>query len=377
MLVHGNHGIALGALAAGMRFYSAYPMTPSTSIMSYLSKKAKSAKVIVEQAEDEIAAIHMAIGASYTGVRAMTGTSGGGFSLMVEALGFAGIAEIPVVIALIQRPGPATGLPTRTEQSDLNYAINASHGEFGRMVIALRNPEDAFYQTARAFNLADKYQMPVILLGDQYLADAIQTVRAFDLDKIKIERHLTEPKPFLEGREYHRYELTQSGISPRLLPGRVPGTAVNVDSDEHDVHGNITEAADVRNSMVEKRARKFERLKREVVEPELLGEDSMDILLLGWGSTYSQLSEAVDILNQNSKRKYGALVFGDIWPFPQTTLIEKARIVKKIINVEQNHDGQLARLVREVTGIQMDGSVLRYDGRPLSPAEIARKVKEI
>lgn len=377
MLVHGNHGIALGALAAGLRFYSAYPMTPSTSIMSYLARKAKTAKVIVEQAEDEIAAIHMAIGASFAGVRAMTGTSGGGFSLMAEALGFAGIAEIPVVIALIQRPGPATGLPTRTEQSDLIYAINASHGEFGRMVIALRNPEDAFYQTARAFNLADKYQMPVILLGDQYLADAIQTVKAFDIDKIKIERHLAEAKPYLDGKEYNRYELTQSGISPRLIPGRVPGTAVNIDSDEHDVQGNITEAADVRNSMVEKRARKFERLKREVMEPELLGEDSMDILLLGWGSTYSQLSEAVDILNQNSKRKYGALVFGDIWPFPQTTLIEKARIVKKIINVEQNHDGQLARLVREVTGIQMDGSVLRYDGRPLSPSEIARKVKVI
>jgi len=376
MLIQTNEAIALGALAAGLKFYSAYPMTPSTSIMSYLSRKAKNAKMVVEQAEDELAAINMAIGASYAGVRAMTGTSGGGFSLMTEGLGLAGIGEIPLVIAVIQRPGPATGLPTRTEQSDLKFVINASQGEFGRMVIAVRNPEDAFYQTTRAFNLADKYQIPVIILGDQYLSDALQTIEPFDLDRISIDRYLADPKDYENGKVYNRYELTESGISPRLVPGIVPGTAVNIDSDEHDVVGNITEEAAVRIDMVEKRARKFELLKTELIEPELLGEKNMDVLLVGWGSTYSPISEAVDKLNETGEKKYGALVFGDIWPLPQKKLMEKSQIAKTIINVEQNHDGQLASLIRQETGITMAASVLKFDGRPLSASEISSKVKE-
>lgn len=377
MLIQTNHAIALGALAAGLKFYSAYPMTPSTSIMSYLTRKAKKAKMIVEQAEDELAAINMAIGASYAGVRAMTGTSGGGFSLMTEALGLAGIAEIPLVIAVIQRPGPATGLPTRTEQSDLKFVINASQGEFGRMVIAVRNPEDAFYQTARAFNLADKYQLPVIILGDQYLSDALQTVEPFDLNKITIDRHLADAKPYEEGKVYNRYELTENGISPRLIPGKTPGTAVNIDSDEHDIIGNITESAKVRTDMVEKRARKFELLKEELIEPDLLGEENMDILLVGWGSTHSQLSEAVDLLNEAGEKKYGALVFGDIWPLPIDKLKASANTAKIIINVEQNYYGQLADLIRQETGITMTASVLKFDGRPLSAHEILTKVKEV
>ena len=377
MLIQTNQAIALGALAAGLKFYSAYPMTPSTSIMSYLTRKAKKAKIIVEQAEDELAAINMAIGASYAGVRSMTGTSGGGFSLMTEALGLAGIAEIPLVIAVIQRPGPATGLPTRTEQSDLKFVINASQGEFGRMVIAVRNPEDAFYQTTRAFNIADKYQLPVILLGDQYLSDALQTIEPFDLEKISIERHLADPKPYENGEAYNRYELTESGISPRLIPGIVSGVAVNIDSDEHDIMGNITEAAEVRIDMVEKRARKFELLKKELHEPELLGEENMDVLLLGWGGTHSPLSEAVDLLNEGGEKKYGALVFGDIWPLPVKKLLETAKTAKTIINVEQNYYGQLADLIRQETGITMTGSVLRFDGRPLSATEIVVKVKEV
>lgn len=377
MLIQTNEAIALGALAAGLKFYSAYPMTPSTSIMSYLTRRAKQAKIIVEQAEDELAAINMAIGASYAGVRSMTGTSGGGFSLMTEALGLAGIAEIPLVIAVVQRPGPATGLPTRTEQGDLKFAINASQGEFGRMVIAVRNPEDAFYQTTRAFNIADKYQLPVILLGDQYLSDALQTIEPFDLDKITIERHLADPKQYEEGKIYNRYELTENGVSPRLIPGIVPGTAVNIDSDEHDIIGNITEDAAVRIDMVEKRARKFELLKKELLEPELLGEENMDVLLVGWGGTYSQLSEAVDQLNKSGEKKYGALVFGDIWPLPDKRLLEKAKTAKTIINVEQNYYGQLADLIRQETGITMTASVLKFDGRPLSASGIVEKVKEV
>ena len=377
MLVQANESIALGALAAGMKFYSAYPMTPATSIMSYLVKKSISAKVVVEQAEDEIAAINMAIGASYAGVRAMTGTSGGGYSLMVEAVGMAGITETPLVIAEIQRPGPATGLPTRTEQSDLKFVINSSHGEFPKMVIALRHPEDAFYQTARAFNLADKYQIPIILLGDQYMADAVRTVTPFDLDKVTIERHLADEEIYRNGKEYKRYELTENGISPRLVPGKVEGTMVNSDSDEHDETGNITEASDVRINMVEKRAKKFELLKEELLEPDFMGEEDAEVLLLGWGSLHSQLSEAIDLLNAAGEKKFGALVFGDIWPLPEKLLRAYQTKAKVLVNVEQNYTGQLADLISEVTGIRVDHSVLKYDGRPLSATEIKSKVLEV
>ncbi len=377
MMVQANESIALGALAAGLKFYSAYPMTPSTSIMSYLVRKSKVTKMVVEQAEDEIAAINMAIGASYAGVRSMTGTSGGGYSLMVEALGMAGIMETPLVIAEIQRPGPATGLPTRTEQSDLNFVINSSHGEFPRMVIALRHPEDAFYQTARAFNLADKYQIPIILLGDQYMADAVRTVTPFDVDKETIERHLADEEIYRNGKEYKRFELTENGISPRLIPGNVPGTMVNSDSDEHDEMGNITEAADVRISMVEKRAKKFELLKEELIEPEFMGEEDLDVLIVGWGSLHSQLSEAIELLNESGDKKFGTLVFGDIWPLPEKRLRELSGKAKVLINVEQNFNGQLAALISQVTGIRVDHSVLKYDGRPLSATEITNKVLEV
>lgn len=377
MLIHGNHAIALGALAAGLKFYSAYPMTPSTSIMSYLTRKSPEVEIVVEQAEDEIAAINMALGASYAGARSMTSTSGGGFSLMVEALGFSGIAEIPVVIAVVQRPGPATGLPTRTEQGDLKFVINASQGEFPRMVIALRNPQDAFYQTARAFDLADKYQIPVMLLSDQYLADAVQTVDFLDTGSIDIQRHLADGKPYEKGKEYKRYELTDSGISPRLVPGQIPNTQVNSDSDEHDEEGNITESAKVRTDMADKRAKKFELLKNEVVEPEFIGRDNPDILIIAWGSMYSQICEAVNILNSYGDEKYAALVFGDVWPLPEKLLKQNADGAKKIINVEQNKNGQFKDIVREATGITMDGSVTRYDGRPLSAKEIAEKARGI
>ena len=192
LLISGNKALALGALAAGLKFYSAYPMSPSTSIMEYLAGKSREARVVVEQAEDEIAGINMAIGASFAGARAMTGTSGGGFSLKVEALGLSGMAEIPLVVANVQRPGPVTGLPTRTEQSDLKFVISASQGEFPRMVIALRDQEDAFYQTARAFDIAERYQIPVIILSDQYLGDATATIKPFDLSKVKVASPLRE-----------------------------------------------------------------------------------------------------------------------------------------------------------------------------------------
>lgn len=375
IILNGNEAIALGALAAGCKFYSAYPMTPSTSIMNYLAAKMTQAEIVVEQAEDEIAGINMAIGASYAGVRAMTGTSGGGFCLKVEAIGLSAMQEVPLVIANIQRPGPTTGLPTRTEQADLKFVISASQGEFPRMVIALRNLEDSFYQTVRAFNLADKYQMPVILLGDQYLADSTNTIKPFDFSKVEINRYLSN-EDFNGDKEYKRYEITESGISPRIIPGKVPGKVVLVDSDEHDEYGHITESAEVRVAMNDKRLRKIEYLKEELQEPEFLGEENFDVLLLAWGSLYGPVKEAVNLLNAEDGKKYGALVFGDIWPLPEKKLQELAPKASQIINVEQNATGQLASVIMEVTGIRCNDSVLKYDGRQLSSKEIFDKLRK-
>jgi len=376
ILINGNEAIALGALASGCKFYSAYPMTPSTSIMNYLASKIKEAEIVVEQAEDEIAAINMAIGASYAGARAMTGTSGGGFALMVEAVGLAAMQEVPLVIAEIQRPGPVTGLPTRTEQADLKFVISSTPGEIPKMVIALREPADAFYQTMRAFNLADKYQIPVILLGDQFLADSPRTVKPFDFNKVKIERYLSD-EDIAKKTEYKRYLLTKTGVSPRIVPGRTPGKTVLVDSDEHDEDGHITESAEVRIAMNDKRLRKMDYLKEELIEPEFLGEEEFDTLLIGWGSLYSPIKEAVKLLNASGKTKYGALVFGDIWPLPTKLLIDKASKTKTLINIEQNATGQLAQIIRENTGIEIKSNILRYDGRPLCAEDIINKLKEV
>lgn len=371
MIINGNQALALGAIAGGLNFYSAYPMSPSTSIMEYLASKSKESGILVEQAEDEIAASNMAIGASFAGARAMTGTSGGGFSLMVESIGLAGITEIPVVFVDVQRPGPATGLPTRTEQSDLKFVISASQGEFPRMVIAIRDQEDAFYQTIRALNMAEKYQIPVILLSDQYLADATSTVKPFDLSNITIEEPSTEDD--IEG-EYLRYRYTEDGISPRLIPGKTKHL-VAADSDEHNERGWITESAETRTKMVDKRAKKLEKLQEKLVEPIFIGEESCDTLLLGWGSTYGPIQEAVSNLNKEDKtKKYGALVFGDIYPLPIKKLKEKADQASSIINIEQNATGQLAGLIREITGIECKDSILKYDGRQITGEEIAHMI---
>ena len=375
ILINGNNAIALGAIAGGLDFYSAYPMTPATSIMTYLSKKQKDVGIVVDQAEDEISAINFAIGASYAGARSMTGSSGGGFSLMVESLGFAGIAEIPLVVIDSQRPGPATGLPTRTEQSDLSFILTASHGEFPRIVLCARNAEDAFTQTIKALNLADKYQTVVFLLTDQYTADSNVTIPMYDLNKVKIERHILSEEDIVPSEEYKRYKVTESGISERLIPGKSKDQVVIVDSDEHTESGHITEEAEVRNAQMEKRFRKFTSIEDDLDEPEYFGDEDIDILLVGWGSTYGALKDAVKLLNDKGI-KTGALSFGDIYPLPKKKLIKYKNKVKKIINVEQNFTGQLGKLITQETGILMDSSILKYDGRQIIGSQILDKLEK-
>lgn len=375
ILINGNNAIALGAIAGGLDFYSAYPMTPATSVMTYLSKKQKDVGIVVDQAEDEISAINFAIGASYAGARAMTGSSGGGFSLMVESLGFAGIAEIPLVVIDSQRPGPATGLPTRTEQSDLSFILTASHGEFPRIVLCARNAEDAFTQTIKALNLADKYQTVVFLLTDQYTADSNVTIPMYDLNKVKIERHILSEEDIVPSEEYKRYKVTESGISERLIPGKSKDQVVIVDSDEHTESGHITEDAEVRNAQMEKRFRKFTSIEADLEEPEYFGDEDIDLLLVGWGSTYGALKDAVKLLNDKGV-KTGALSFGDIYPLPKKKLIEYKNKAKKIVNVEQNFTGQLGKLITQETGILIDSSILKYDGRQIIGSEISDKFKK-
>jgi 2-oxoglutarate ferredoxin oxidoreductase subunit alpha len=370
ILVHGNEAVALGALAAGCRFYSAYPMTPSTSIMNALAARMDAGRVLVEQAEDEIAAINMAIGASYAGARAMTGTSGGGFCLMVEALGLAGMQELPLVVADIQRPGPVTGLPTRTEQGDLRFVVSASHGEFPRLVISLRSPADAFRQTVRAFDLADRYRIPVVLLGDQFLADTTVTVPPFPTDGIPFDRHLGTPD--LEAG-FRTYALTPDGISPRLIPGTIPGVRVCVDSDEHDEWGRITESAEDRVAMTDKRMRKSAALALDVEEPEFLGDPDFDVLVLCWGSIREPMADAMERLGRGKDgpasmrdgHRYAALAFGDVWPLPTRELLRCAAQAKVLVDIEQNATAQFAGIVREVTGLECHRKLLRYDGRPI------------
>lgn len=304
----------------------------------------------------------------------MTGSSGGGFALMVEALSLAGIMEMPIVLFNAQRPGPATGLSTRSEQADLRFVIHAGHGEFPKMVIALRNPEDAFYQTTRAFNLADKYQIPVILLTDEYLADYEMTVNPFDFSKISIDRYISDENEIEDGR-YKRYKYTDSGISPRLVPGIGKEKLVLVDSHEHNEYGNIDESIETRVNMMKKRMKKLESLKDEIEEPEYIGCENPEYLLVGFGSTYGAIKESVSRLNSQDD-KFGALIFGDVYPFPMGKLNSYAKKAKKIIVIEQNYLSQLKSLIDEYTDIKVDKSILKYDGRAINSDDIIQELNK-
>lgn len=375
IIMNGNQALALGAIAAGVKYYCGYPMTPSTSVMSYISEKSKEMGIVVDQIEDEVGALNMALGASYAGTRAMTGSSGGGFALMVEALSLAGILEQPVVVVNAQRPGPATGLSTRTEQADLRFVIHAGHGEFPKMVISLRNPQDAFYQTARAFNIAEKYQIPVIIMTEEYLTDYMMTMDPLDFSKVTIERNIVEAIEDSKER-YKRYKYTESGVSPRLIPGKSKGVEILVDSHEHDEYGNIDESIETRINMMKKRMNKLEELKEELLEPDQLGVENPDILLVGFGATHGALLDAVTRLNEDGL-SVGALVYGDIWPFPTRLLNKLGKGANKIITVEQNMTGQLESLILEKTRLEIFDRILKYDGRPINGDEIISNLNTI
>lgn len=374
MLISGNEALSLGAIAAGCKFMAAYPMTPSTGVITYLAGKAEQYGMVAEQAEDEIAAINMAIGASFAGVRAMVATSGGGFSLMVEALGLAGMTETPLVIIEAQRSGPSTGLPTRTAQADLEFVLHASQGEFPRAIFAPATAEDAFWSVVKAFNVAEKYQVPVIIMSDQHLADSYLTCKKFDLNKVKIERGIISDAELAKIKEYKRHQFTQSGISPRALPSQ-EGRIVITDSDEHDEEGHLTEDLEMGKKMIQKRLRKAEGLASEIEPPKVYPCENTEIVLIGWGSTYGALREAVDILIKQGM-DVSLMHFQEIWPFPAQFVSSILSKAEKSFCVENNATGQLAHIIRAETGKEVTAKILKFDGRPFRPQYIIRELKK-
>jgi len=377
MLIAGVDAVGLGAVASGVKFYAAYPMTPSTGVMTYVASKASEFGIVVEQAEDEIAAINMALGASFAGVRAMTGTSGGGFALMVEGLALAGMTETPVVIALGMRPGPATGFPTRTEQGELQFALSAGHGEFPRVVFAPGTPKQAFHQTNKAFELAEKYQVPAIILFDQLLADSQWTYKGFDLARTSFTDRRVRGDAFRDLAGYKRHAFTESGVSPLGVPGEARHVVVT-DSDEHDEDGHIVEDFGTRVRMTEKRLfKKLAGLREELSPPYQYGDSAPEVVIAGWGSTFGVMRDAVDELAKDYS--IAMLHYSELFPFPgkanrgALALLGNAELA---ICIEQNATGQFERLLRAETGFEFGAHVRKYDGRPFLLEELVRELAE-
>jgi 2-oxoglutarate ferredoxin oxidoreductase subunit alpha len=371
---NGTDAVGLAAATAGVKFATAYPMTPATGVFTYLAGADETYGIVVEQAEDEIAAVNMVCGATYAGVPALTMTSGGGFALMAEGLSLAGIHELPLVIVLAQRPGPATGLPTRTAQQDLLFALHAGHGEFPRAVFAPGTPEQAYELTRRALETAHKYQTPVLLMTDQYLADLVMDTPPLDDSVRPIDRHIAADA----GEDYVRYAVTDDGISPRAVPG---GEAfVVLDSDAHTEDGHITEDLEAHVRLQDKRMRKLEGMRAEALAPDRYGPDDADHLLLCWGSTWGPCREAVDALNSGGGSA-AMLHFPQVWPLDAEKVKKAigsgggAKAPETVTIVEGNQTGQFRTVLAEA-GVAVEAeSLCKYDGLPFTAADILERIK--
>jgi len=379
-LMTGNEAICLGALAAGVKFLAQYPMTPASSILHWMASHGPPHGVVVKQVEDELAAMNMAVGAGFAGVRSMTATSGGGFSLMVEAIGQAGMTETPLVAILVQRSGPSTGLPTKTEQGDLNLALGAGQGDWPRAILAPRNPEECFRLTAQAFNLAEIYQTPIILISDLYLGEGYRTVEKPDFN-VPIVRGMSAANGG-EVKEFKRYLLTESGVSPRAIPG-MKGYQFVAATDEHmenselisDVLAGIPEYVAERNRMHEKRMRKLDGLRKDTPPPELWGPEDADLTLIHWGSTWGAAHEAIQNVEGRGIR-VNSLEFPTLFPFHTEATLGLLKNVKQSLAIEGNYTGQFTRLLRAETGYKPDHFFGKYDGEPFTWRDIADKVLE-
>ena len=385
LFLTGNQAVAMGKVLGGCRVQTYYPITPAADESEYLeahqimkTSSGEDEAIVVVQTEDEIAAINSASGAALAGARAATATSGPGFSLMVEGLSWAGNDEVPVVITYYQRGAPATGLPTRHAQGDLRFVIHAGHGEFPRIVLASGDIQECFYDAAKAFNLAEKYQMPVIHLLDKAMANCSQTYKVFDYGKFKIDRGEMLTEKDLEGKEYRRFRFTETGVSPRVPLGTKNGLHWYT-GDEHNEIGHISEEPFNRRKMVEKRMKKLELVKKEVPDEDKLkfyGDTSSENMVVSWGSPKGAIMEALEMLKQDGL-SLGFMQVRLIHPLP-TEQVKKALEGKKcVIDVENNFLGQLGGVIKEATGIAPNFHVLKYTGRPMSTTEVYDALKAI
>lgn len=375
LLINASEAVGLGSARAGLKFAAIYPMTPINALITFLADHAKSMNIVYKQPEDEIAGINMAIGASLAGVRSMVATSGGGFALMVEGLSWAGEIEAPLVIDLGMRPGPSTGMPTWTEQGELQFAIHAGHGEFPRIVLAPADAADAYRLTVEAFNLADRYQVPVFLLTDKYINESQWCVpKSLMSGDVVIDRgKLLKDGDIPAGDSFKRYDLTSpDGVSPRSVPGMKNGYYI-ANSYEHDEVGHVTEKPESRVAMAAKRMKKFEAMKKDMPAPEVIGDADAEITFVTWGSTRGPVLEAMKLLNKKSR----LIHFSWLYPFPAESVMQLLSPATRIIDVEQNATGQLASLIREHTGILIKEKLLKNDGRVWYPEEIVEKVGSV
>ena len=391
ILVQGNQSSALGKLVAGCRFQTYYPITPASDDSEFLESNqileqnnGEEGSVLVVQTEDEIAAVTMAIGGALTGVRSATATSGPGFSLMVEALGWAGINEVPLVISLYQRAGPATGLPTRHEQGDLLFAVHAGHGEFPRIVFSSGDIEESFYDTIKVFNFAEKYQMPVIHLLDKAIANSVTTCRNFDQHRIKVDRGQIVDKVSMAGekldRKYLRFKLGKNPISPRAVLGTQNGIFWNT-GDEHTEEGHITEDPYNRINMMDKRMNKLDIALEEIPNEDKAiafgnNEDQVVLSVLSWGSTKGSILDALNQLNREGE-KMRFIQLRLLHPFPASLLETLIRGSKILVDIEMNYSAQLASMIEQRLKRKIDYTVVKYNGRPMSSSEIYNALKLI
>lgn len=380
IFLNGNDAVGLGALRAGCKFWASYPMTPSSGLQTFMAENDRKLSFLFIQPEGEIAAINMVAGASFTGVRAMTATSGGGFCLMSECLGMLGATETPAVIYMGQRTGPSTGLPTYTSQADLRFVMHASQGEFPRVIIAPGDTEECFYEVMRAFNWAEKYQLPVILLVDKYLVESQISMEPFDLDRVKIDRGNLVDGKFEGETEYKRYRFTESGISQRVLP-LTGGAIVRANADEHNEFGYTSEDAEITAKMIDKRIRKLEYLAKELSEnnvetTKFYGPREAKTTIVSWGSTKGPIREAMKLLSkENIAVNYLQIIY--LLPFPTEQIEKIFKETKKTIIVEGNKTSQLSGLIRQYMLRDVDHKILRYDGRPFNPIDLSEKIKEV
>ncbi len=370
LLMNGHEAVSLGAISAGLKFCSFYPMSPSTSIAQTLIDWAKDMDLVVVQAEDEISAINLAVGASYAGAPSLVPTSGGGFALMVEGVSLSAISETPLIIVVAQRPGPATGLPTRTEQGELWFVLHAGHGEFWRAIFSPGSIEECFHLTRKAFEIAERYQCPVIILTDHFIADSYRDIEPIDVEKLSFITPGSDPGSVED--PYLRYKITETGISPRLIPG-LSKYLVIADSHEHKEDGHINEDLPFRQKMVDKRLRKGNGLKSETIPPKFSGDEEPDILFVCWGSNWGSVEEASTKLRSEGK-KTATLHFSQLWPMVEEQFLPYLKRSKEVICVENNATGQLAQLIRRETGFGIDKKILRYDGLPITPQYILRNL---